>query len=99
MCQGNKPRMRLVAEAVIALSAASNGFTASELAARDAWLLDPFDQLAARLARDGDPEPTHIEENDTTLAIGNIIRSHSDRDTGRVTTILNYPTYKLAQIA
>ena len=23
----------------------------------DAWLLDPSDQLAARLARDGDPEP------------------------------------------
>jgi hypothetical protein len=30
----NKPRMRAVAEAIIALSAASNGFTASELAAR-----------------------------------------------------------------
>src|SRR4029077_10822332 len=27
----------------------------------DAWLLDPADQLAARLARDGDPEPIHIE--------------------------------------
>ena len=33
----------------------------------DAWLLDPSDQLAARLARDGDPEPVHIEENDTSL--------------------------------
>jgi hypothetical protein len=31
----------------------------------DAWLLDPSDQLAARLARDGDPEPFHIEENET----------------------------------
>jgi hypothetical protein len=30
----NKPRMRWVAEAVVALSTASNGFTASELAAR-----------------------------------------------------------------
>src|SRR6476660_9915910 len=37
----------------------------------DAWLLDPADQLAAQLARDGDPEPIHIEEeNDTTFAIG-----------------------------
>src|SRR5258708_11505817 len=35
----------------------------------DAWLLDPSDQLAARLARDGDPEPIHIEETDTTFAI------------------------------
>ena len=36
----------------------------------DAWPLVPADQLAARLARDGDPEPIHIEENDTTFAIG-----------------------------
>jgi len=36
----------------------------------DAWLLDPADQIAARLARDGDPEPIHIEEDDTTFAIG-----------------------------
>ena len=33
----------------------------------DAWLLDPSDQLAARLARDGDSEPFHIEENETTF--------------------------------
>jgi hypothetical protein len=36
----------------------------------DAWLLDPSEQLAARLAHDGDPEPIHIEETDTTFAIG-----------------------------
>jgi hypothetical protein len=35
----------------------------------DARLLDPSDQLAARLARDGDPEPFHIEENETTFTI------------------------------
>ena len=28
----------------------------------DAWLLDPSDQLAARLARYGDAEPIHIDE-------------------------------------
>src|SRR5712671_1880924 len=28
----------------------------------DAWLLDPADQLAARLAREGKNEPIHIEE-------------------------------------
>jgi hypothetical protein len=33
----------------------------------DAWLLDPSDQLAAQVARDGDPEPIHIEETDTTF--------------------------------
>ena len=71
----------------------------------DAWLLDPSDQLAARLARDGDPEPIHIEENDSTFAID--WKGHYriegpafvyiDRDTGRVTTILGYPTDKLIQ--
>jgi hypothetical protein len=29
----------------------------------DAWLLDPADRLAARLARDGESEPIHIEES------------------------------------
>ena len=32
----------------------------------DAWILDPADQLAARLAYDGDPVPVYIEE--TNLA-------------------------------
>jgi hypothetical protein len=36
----------------------------------DAWLLDPPDRLAARLARDRMTEPIHIEETDTTFAIG-----------------------------
>ncbi len=72
----------------------------------DAWLLDTADQLAAPLARDGDPEPIHIEENDTTFAIG--WKGHYrieggafiyvDRDSGRVTTTLGYPTHKLIQI-
>ena len=69
----------------------------------DAWLLDPADRLAARLARDGESEPIHIEETDTTFAIGwkgryRIEGStfvYSDHDTGRVTTILGYPVDKL----
>ena len=71
----------------------------------DAWLLDPADQLAARLARDGQSEPIHIEETDTTFTIG--WKGHyridggafvySDRDTSRVTTILGYPTERLIQ--
>ena len=71
----------------------------------DAWLLDPSDQLAARLAGEGEAEPVHIEETDTTFAIGWKGRYridgpafvYSDRDTGRVTTILGYPTNKLGQ--
>src|SRR5947207_3248564 len=35
----------------------------------DAWLLDPADHLAARLARDGDPEPIRLEETNTNFAI------------------------------
>jgi len=70
----------------------------------DAWLLDVTDQLAARLARDGDPEPIHLEETDTSFAIAWTGRYriqgpafvYADRNTGRVTTILGYPTQKLA---
>jgi hypothetical protein len=36
----------------------------------DAWLLHPADQLAARLAYDGDPLPVQIEETDRNYAIG-----------------------------
>jgi hypothetical protein len=63
------------------------------------------DQLAAPLARDGDPEPIHLEETDTRFAIGWKGHYHidgpafiyTDRDSGRVTTILGYPTQKIAQ--
>jgi len=73
----------------------------------DAWLLDPADSLAARVARDGDPEDVHFEETDTNFAIGwkgnYQINGDAfvfiDRDTARVTTILGYPTRKLAQVA
>jgi len=72
----------------------------------DAWLLDITDKLAARLARDGDPEPIHLEETDTRFAIGWMGNYridgpafiYSDRKTGRVTTIVGYPTKKIAQI-
>ena len=71
----------------------------------DAWLLDVTDQLAARLARNGDPEPIHLEETDTSFAIEWKGRYriegpafvYADRDTGRVTTVLGYPTQKIAQ--
>jgi hypothetical protein len=69
----------------------------------DAWLLDRADWLAARVACNGQSEPVHIEETDTTFTIAwkAAIAStgpafiYSDRDTGRATTILGYPTDKL----
>jgi hypothetical protein len=72
----------------------------------DAWLLDPADHLATRLARDGDPEPIHIEDTDTTFAVEWKGQYHIegrtfvyvDGQSGRVTAISGYPTPKLAQL-
>ena len=69
----------------------------------DAWLLDPADQLAARLARDGESEPIHIDDTETTFAIewkGQYCIDGSafvymDGASRRVTTIVGYPTQKL----
>jgi hypothetical protein len=71
----------------------------------DAWVLDPADHLAARLARDGDPEDVYFEETDINFAIGwkgnyqidGDAFIYIDRDTARVTTVLGYPTRRLAQ--
>jgi hypothetical protein len=71
----------------------------------DAWLLDPEDHLAARLARDGDPEDVYFEETDTRFAIGwkgeyRIDRSafvYIDHDSGRIVTILGYPVRRIAE--
>jgi hypothetical protein len=69
----------------------------------DAWIIDRDDHLALRLARSGDPEPFHIEETATSFAIGwkGLYRIEggtfifTDRDTGRITAALGYPTDKL----
>ena len=69
----------------------------------DAWLLDPSDQLATPLARDGDPLPIHIEETHTNFAIGwtgayqinGAAFVYRDKDSGNVRTILGYPTQRI----
>jgi len=69
----------------------------------DAWLLDPADHLAARSARDGDPEPIYFEETDTSFAIGwkgnysidGDAFIDGDRDSGRMVTTLGYLTAAL----
>ena len=71
----------------------------------DAWLLDVSDQLSAPLARDGDPEPIHLEETDTSFAIGwkghyrieGTAFIYADRDSGRVRAIFGYPTQTIAR--
>jgi len=70
----------------------------------DAWLLDPSDHLAARIARDGDPEPIAFEETETTFKIAWPGSYHingpafvyTDRQSRRVSTIIGYPTKLLA---
>ena len=70
----------------------------------DAWIIDRDDHLALRLARDGDPEPFHLEETDTFFAVDwkghyrieGAAFVYTDRDTGRMTAILGYPTDLLA---
>ena len=71
----------------------------------DAWLLDLEDHLAARLARDGDPEDVYFEETDTRFAIGwkgkyridGDAFVYSDKDSGRIVTILGYPVRRIAE--
>jgi len=71
----------------------------------DAWLLDRSDQLAARLARDGETEPIHIDETDTAFTVSwkgryrieGLAFVYSDRESGRIITILGYPTDKLTE--
>ncbi len=70
----------------------------------DAWLIDRDDRLALRLGSQGDLEPFHIEETDTSFAIDwkghysieGAAFVYTDRDSGRITTVLGYPTDLLA---
>jgi hypothetical protein len=70
----------------------------------DAWLLDPSDRLAARLARDGDPESIAFEETDAGFQIAwpgsyrldGPAFVYADRQSRRVITIIGYPTQRLA---
>jgi hypothetical protein len=71
----------------------------------DAWLLDPEDHLAARLARDGDPEDVYFEETDARFAIGwkgeyridGRAFVYIDHESSRVVTILGYPVRRIAE--
>jgi hypothetical protein len=72
----------------------------------DAWLLDRSDQLATRLARNGETEPVQIEETETAFTVGwkgsyridGPAFVYSDQETGRIVTILGYPTDKIIEI-
>jgi hypothetical protein len=73
----------------------------------DAWLLDTEDGLAAQLARDGDPEPIHIEETAANFniewkgsyRIDGAAFIYTDRKRGGMRAIPGYPTQKLEHLA
>jgi hypothetical protein len=70
----------------------------------DAWMLDPSEHLAVRLASDGHPEPIPIEDTETSFAVAwtdqyrivGPVFLDTDRDSRRA-TMFGYPTRKLAQ--
>ena len=70
----------------------------------DAWIIDRDDHLALRLASQGEPEPFHIEETETSFTIDwkghyrieGAAFVYTDRYTGRTATVIGYPTDKLA---
>jgi hypothetical protein len=71
----------------------------------DAWLLDPSDQLAAPLARDGDPLSVEIGETDTSFTVAwkgqyqidGAAFVYAEKESGRLRTILGYPTRRIVQ--
>ena len=69
----------------------------------DAWMLEPSDQLAAPIARDGDALSVHIEDTDTNFAVGwqgsyridGAAFVFMDKDSATIRTILGYPTDRI----
>ena len=69
----------------------------------DVLLLASEDHLAARLARNGNPEEIYFEETDSRFAIGwkgnyRIDRDaflYPDKDSGHVVTIFGYPVRRI----
>ena len=72
----------------------------------DAWILEPAGQLATKLAVDGDPLPTLIEETDAEFAIGwqgqyrieGDAFIYEDNHTRRTTAIRGYPLKLLLRV-
>lgn len=71
----------------------------------DAWMLDPADQFATPLARQGTALSVHIEDRDRNFAVewtGNYqiegdLFLYREKDSGNTRTIFGYPTARIAQ--
>ena len=107
----NRRRLRLADEirSIQRRAAAHDGRVVTQLVlfsteTGDAWLLDPSDHLAARLARDGDLESIAFEETETSFQIDwpgayrldGPAFVYTGRQNRRVSTIIGYPTQLLA---
>jgi hypothetical protein len=94
-CRAAKQDTRIVTIGPLLLFSTASG---------DAWILDPADRVAARVAEAGAPRPARIEETEKSFAVGwqgryEIVGSgfvFIDNESGRVTTILGYPTRRIA---
>ena len=72
----------------------------------DAWLLDPADYLAVCVARDGDPEPVHLEgpigisPSNGRAATASMVNSfvYTGRTSARIVSIFGYPTERIAAL-
>ncbi len=72
----------------------------------DAWILDPSDQLAARLAQDGESLPVYVEETDANYSIGwqgcyrinADVFIYEDNESRRQRLIVGYPTRLLLRM-
>lgn len=72
----------------------------------DAWMLEPADHLAARLAVGGDPLPVDFEETETSFVIGWQGRYQINGDTfiyednksRRLNAIRGYPVKQLVRV-
>lgn len=71
----------------------------------DAWLLDPSDHLATPIAREGEALLFHMEDTDTSFAIGwkgeyridGKAFVYREKDSGNVRSIIGYPTQRISQ--
>jgi len=72
----------------------------------DAWILEPADQLATRVARNGDPLALYVEESEANYAIGwqghfridGDLFVYEDNDALHEITIHGYPTSLLLRM-
>ncbi len=69
-----------------------------------AWLLDPPDQLATPIAREGERLPVHIEDTETNFSVAwtgtyesKALFVYREKDSGNIRSIFGNPARRLTQ--